>query len=59
MSRNSWQNLYITPASPEEREKMAIAALRAILDENLLPLGDLEKSAMRHILESVSRRVKP
>jgi hypothetical protein len=57
-SSPSWTRLYRTPPDAQDRERLALRALRCILEEKLLPLQDLERSALSHIVESVARRVR-
>jgi hypothetical protein len=54
----AWQKLYTTPLDAQEREKLALRALRCILEEKLLPLHSLEQTALQSILQSVERRVR-
>jgi hypothetical protein len=49
--------MYTTPMDDEDRKRLALGALRVILDIRMLPFTSLEVSALSHILESVARRV--
>jgi len=41
-----------------ERERLALRALRAILEQKMLPLHNMEESALSHIVERVGRVVR-
>jgi len=57
-SSPAWQRLYSTPMDAAERERLALRALRAILDQKMLPLHNMEESALSHIVERVGRVVR-
>jgi len=54
----AWQALYQSPMDAVERERLALSALRTILEQKMLPLHNLEESALRHIVERVGRVVR-
>jgi len=54
-SSPAWQRLSSTPMDAAERERLALRALRAILEQKMLPLHNLEESALSHIVERVGR----
>lgn len=51
----SWQNLYSTPLSPEERERLALRVLQSILKDKMLPFHDLEYRALESIVKRLER----
>ena len=54
----AWQRLYRTPMDSVERERLALQALRAILEQKMLPLHHLEESALSHIVDRVGRALR-
>ena len=54
----SWTNLYQSPLSQEEREKLALRALQTILKDKMLPFHQIEQAALESIVRRVERVVR-